>query len=90
MSALILFGSHARGVAAGDSDLDVLVVSSDFGGKDIFDRSHLISDAERRTICRFNAPMDVIALTLDEYNSATSPVAAAARAGGLLVHTGAT
>ena len=36
ISKIILFGSYAKGKATKESDIDILIISNDFKGKDIF------------------------------------------------------
>jgi predicted nucleotidyltransferase len=78
---LVIFGSQAKGTAREDSDLDVALVSSDFTGKDIFERVEMTARADRETIRRFVVPLDLILLAPDEYESRSSPAAAFAREG---------
>ncbi|MGD0999633.1 MAG: nucleotidyltransferase domain-containing protein [Candidatus Brocadiia bacterium] len=85
ISQLILFGSHARGAASEESDVDVLVVSDDFRDKDIFERARLIAGPERATIRRYQVPLDVILMTPEEFNSGASLLAQAARTGMVLL-----
>ena len=85
ISQLILFGSHARGGANEESDVDVLVVSEDFRDKDILERARLISGPERATIRRYQMPLDVILMTPEEFNSGASLLAQAARSGMVLL-----
>ncbi|MBI5149346.1 MAG: nucleotidyltransferase domain-containing protein, partial [Candidatus Omnitrophica bacterium] len=42
---LILFGSWARGTQQEGSDIDVVIVSSDFTGKDYWTRINILSEA---------------------------------------------
>ena len=85
VSKLIVFGSHARGGATEESDIDVLVISEDFRGKDIFERATMICDPERETIKRFRVPLDVIMMTPDEFDSGDSLIAQAAKTGMVLL-----
>ena len=85
ISQLILFGSHARGAANEESDVDVLVVSEDFRDKGIFERARLIGGPERATIRRHLVPLDVILMTPEEFNSGASLLAQAARSGMVLL-----
>jgi predicted nucleotidyltransferase len=69
---LILFGSSSTGTASPGSDIDIAVISDDFLGKDIFDRALLTKDAEMHTVKKFKVPLDVITLTLEEYQDQKS------------------
>ncbi len=64
---VVLFGSHALGAEADESDLDVAIVSSSFRGKDVFERARLTRDAEMRAMGRFDLPFDIVTLTPEEY-----------------------
>ena len=64
---VILFGSHARGSADSDSDIDIAIISSAFRGKDIFERARLTKDAEVQAIRHFMRPFDVVTLTPEEF-----------------------
>ncbi|MFA5863737.1 MAG: nucleotidyltransferase domain-containing protein [Phycisphaerae bacterium] len=74
-SKIILFGSQANKTAMVDSDIDMVVISDDFRGKDIFKRVALIKEPEIRTIKKFMIPLDIITLTPAEYESERSLVA---------------
>jgi predicted nucleotidyltransferase len=84
---LVLFGSHAQGEARQDSDIDIAIVSPDFQGKDIFDRSRLVMAAELATVGKFIVPLDLVMLTPGEYESRSSPIASFAREGEVVYHS---
>lgn len=84
VSRLVLFGSSASGTADEGSDVDVAVVSKDFCGKNVFERSRLAGPAELETIRRFQVPMDVLLMTPEEYESESSPIAHAVQSGGVV------
>ena len=75
ISKIILFGSQAKGETTGESDIDILVISTDFRGKDIFERAALTEDAEIMTIKKFMIPLDIITMTPEELESETSLIA---------------
>ena len=52
---VILYGSYATGVATAVSDIDVVVISSDFSGKGYWERVEVMSDV----IYEIFAPLDV-------------------------------
>lgn len=63
VSKIILFGSHARGAATPESDIDIIIVSDDFEGKDLLARAQMTKDAEISAIKRFMMPFDIITKT---------------------------
>jgi len=84
ISRLILFGSQVAGKVTDDSDVDVLIVSDDFRGKDIFERAELTKQAEIMTIRKFLLPLDVITLTPEEFENEDSLVAEYAKNGEVI------
>ena len=60
---IILYGSHATGKAREDSDLDLVVVSDDFGNMDLWERLCLLGEAR----IDINVPMEILGLTEKEF-----------------------
>lgn len=81
VSKIILFGSHTHGKIHDDSDIDIVIVSKDFKGKDIFERAKLTKEAEIVTIRKFMAPLDIITLTPEEFEDKTSLISSYAKNG---------
>ena len=81
VNRIILFGSHAKGNATQESDVDVAIVSDDFRGKTIFERAALTKEAEILTIRKYLIPLDIITLTPEELESSASPVSLFVRDG---------
>lgn len=70
---IYLFGSATSGSITEGSDIDVVIISPDFAGHDIFERARLTGRAEWNTINHFHVPMDVLMMTSEEFeNSLTS------------------
>lgn len=67
---VIVFGSYARGTARQDSDIDVVVISNDFAGRDLWERIQLMTPA----ISEVHAPIEAIAMTPQEWAAGDSPV----------------
>lgn len=84
ISKIILFGSQAKRKATKESDIDILIVSEDFRNKDIFERAKLTKDAEIKTIKKFIVPIDILTLTLEEFEGETSLIAAYAKDGEVI------
>lgn len=66
---VVLFGSYCNGKPHNDSDIDIAIVSDDFIGKTIFQRAELAGDAVWDTIKKYKVALDVIKLTVDEYEN---------------------
>lgn len=60
---LILFGSHATGIAREDSDIDVIVISSSFSDKSYWERIDILSEA----VYHVFAPIEATAFTPEEW-----------------------
>jgi len=84
ISKIILFGSQARGTANEESDIDLVVVSKDFEGKNIFEKVKLLNQADARTIKKFLVPLDVILMSEEEIESESSIIAGYARQGKVI------
>ena len=77
---LILFGSHAKGNPREDSDIDVVVLSEDFGRMADWDRIKLLSKA----ICASHVLIEAVGLTPAEWESGESIIAEYARDGEVI------
>lgn len=61
---VILFGSHARGTAQEDSDIDLIVISNDFKDMDFMQRCECLG----RAIAEIMEPIEPLAYTPEEFN----------------------
>jgi len=61
---IILFGSHAKGMATPDSDVDLLIVEREPLGSQRSRRAEL--SRIRRTLYPFAIPMDILVFSVDE------------------------
>ena len=77
---IILFGSYAEGCDHEGSDIDLLVISDDFRGRDYWERIDILSDA----IYEIFAPIEATALTPDEWERGDSFVSDFAEHGEVL------
>jgi len=84
VSKIILFGSQIGGKTTKESDVDIVIISDDFQGKNIFERARLTKEAEIMTLKKFMMPLDIVTLTSEEFESGTSLVAEYARKGKVL------
>lgn len=67
---VILFGSYAKGEAGEESDIDLVVISSDFAKYAFPDRLDILYHARRHPLTR-KVPMDIFGFTPEEYETAS-------------------
>ncbi len=77
---LILFGSWAKGTQQEGSDIDIVVVSNDFQGKDYWSRINILSDVIYQVV----APIQAVAMTPQEWENKESPICDFAQKGDVI------
>lgn len=77
---IILYGSHAAGDSREGSDIDTVVISHDFIDKSFWERIDILTDV----IYEIFAPIEVTALTQEEWERGDSFVTDFARNGEVL------
>ncbi|MGV8073282.1 MAG: nucleotidyltransferase domain-containing protein [Syntrophobacteraceae bacterium] len=80
---IILYGSYATGTNREGSDIDIVVISDDFIGRSYWERIDILADA----VYEIFAPVEVTALTHDEWEDGDSFVTDFARRGEVLFAT---
>jgi predicted nucleotidyltransferase/DNA-binding XRE family transcriptional regulator len=88
VSNITVFGSQAKGTADSKSDIDMVIVSDAFKGKNLIERGRMISKAEKDAIRVFDAPFDILTMTGKEYRSGGSVMAVTALQEGTVVYGG--
>lgn len=68
VDSIALFGSALTGTMDKDSDIDLIIISSDFINLDLFERAKMTMKPETETLRKFKIPMDIINLSPDEFN----------------------
>ena len=69
VDSIALFGSALTGNMNKDSDIDLIIISSDFINLDLFERAKMTMKPETETLKKFKIPMDIINLSPDEYSN---------------------
>jgi predicted nucleotidyltransferase len=77
---LILYGSYASDTNWEGSDIDIVVISDDFIGKDYWERIDILTDV----IYEIFAPIEAVAMTQKEWDRGDSFVTDFARNGEVL------
>ena len=65
---IALFGSFLHGNNHAESDLDMIIISEAFEGKDFDQRIYMTVNAEDEVRKRYVVPMDILMKTPQEYN----------------------
>ncbi len=68
VTSIALFGSALSGNMNIDSDIDLIIISSDFVKLDLFERAKLTMKPETETLKKFKIPMDIINMSPGEYD----------------------
>jgi predicted nucleotidyltransferase len=74
VDSIALFGSALSGKMDSDSDIDLIIISSNFINLDIFERAKLTMKSETDTLRKFRIPMDIINLSPEEYKESNLKV----------------
>lgn len=68
VGSIALFGSALHGNMSKDSDIDLIIISPDFRGLDLFERAKISMKSEIETMKKFRIPMDIINMAPEEYD----------------------
>ena len=69
---VVVFGSYAAGTQKKDSDIDIIVVSKDFEGKDIFKRVELVNGVHSDLVDIIKLPIDLLYYSVSEWKRGNS------------------
>lgn len=65
---VVVFGSHHKGTAGEESDIDLIIVSESFRRKGLFKRADMVCHAYGDTVRKFLVAIDIIMETPEEFN----------------------
>lgn len=84
---IVVFGSYASGGVREDSDIDIIVVSSDFREKDIFERVRIAKGVHRKLVDEIMKPFDIMYYSDEEWERGASLVINSAKEYGEVIHS---
>jgi len=83
---LVVFGSYAKRLNNEKSDIDLVIVSKDFRGKDIFEKIKLISGIHKELVRKFRRPFDLMYYSDTEWNKGSSILINSAKKEGITIY----
>jgi len=84
VNKIILFGSYSEGKVTEESDVDVVIVSKDFDNMDFWERIKIIGDVHWELVQQFDLPMDIITVSLKEWEEGNSLIVQSAKGGKVI------
>jgi predicted nucleotidyltransferase len=66
---IALFGSFLHGNNHNESDMDIIIISDSFEGRDISERINMTLNAQREIRKQYVVPMDILLKTPHEYDN---------------------
>ena len=85
INKIIIFGSYSKGNYSKDSDIDIAIVSQDFNGKDIFEKTEMIKGLKWLLVEDIELPFDIVPISLQEWKESSSLVVEFVKAGKVLL-----
>jgi predicted nucleotidyltransferase len=81
---IVVFGSYARGEEKKGSDIDIIIVSRNFEGKDIFERVEIASGLHRELVEKTMMPADIMYYSPTEWGKGNSLIINQAKEEGIV------
>jgi len=85
LNKVVIFGSYAKQTQRPDSDIDLIIVSRDFRGKDLFERVKLMSGVHNDLVDQINKPFDILYYSDQEWKAGRGLVLSAAKKEGKVI-----
>ena len=82
---IIIFGSYSKGNYSKDSDIDIAIISQDFDGKDIFEKTEMLKGLKWLLVEDIALPFDIIPISLQEWKESSSLIVEFAKEGKVLL-----
>ena len=86
INKIVMFGSFARGEQKEDSDIDIIIASSDFRNKGIFERVKMTTGICRELVRELKIPFDLLYYSDEEWENKNFLIINEARAYGEIIY----
>lgn len=83
---IVVFGSYIKGEEKEDSDIDIIIVSKDFRGKDIFEIVNLTKDVHWKLVEKIMKPFDLMYYSDEDYKNGYSLIINASKKEGEVIY----
>ena len=86
LDKIVLFGSFAKGNQNRESDIDLIIVSRDFRGKNIVEKVDMASGLNWQLVHQTKKPFDLLYCSDLEWKKASSLIISAAKKEGQVIY----
>lgn len=83
---IIIFGSYSREEYDEESDMDIVIVSKDFRGKDLFEIVELTKDIHWNLVDKLMRPFDILYYSDEEWEEGNSLIINEAKKDGIVIY----
>lgn len=87
LSKIIFFGSHNRGIAGEDSDIDLLILSDEFEDKNIFQKAAVTDGLEWILVKKYKKPFDILYYSNSEWENSNNLIITEAKKTGTIIYS---
>ena len=87
LNKIVFFGSYYKGIPTKDSDIDLLVFSEDFEGKNIFQKSKATDGLEWILVKKYKKPFDIIYYSASDWENTNSIIITEAKQYGTVIYS---
>lgn len=84
---IILFGSYSTNTFNSESDIDCIIISKEFRGKDIFEIAKMTQNIEYQLTKKFLKPFDILYYSDEEWNNSHSVPINEAKKYGIVLYS---
>lgn len=85
LDKIILFGSNTNNFANDDSDIDLLILSSAFEDKNIFQKAKVTDGLEWILVKKFQKPFDILYHSISDWENSNSLIITEAKKNGITI-----
>ena len=85
LGKIVIFGSFTKGLRNENNDIDIIIVSTDFRDKSLFERVELTTGINRELVRKMKKPVDTIFYSDEEWEQGFSLIINTAKKEGEII-----